>query len=460
MSERKRTIIFLNVIITSFAASLLATAMVVALPIIAVDMQVSLGIGQWITSGYALAGAIIMPLSAYLINGTSTKRLYLTSLVLMIIGLLVSAAANGFGVMMGGRVIQAASGGILGAMAQVILLTVFPKEKHGTIMGWYGLAIGFAPVIAPTIAGIMMDVYSWRIVFIACAVLMAVSFICAAFVFDDFLPTRKLKFDSFSFLLSGLAFGGLTLGAGNLTNYGVADPFTYIPLLIGTVTIILFTKRQFSMTNPLLDLSLLRNKTFTIATISAMLHNFVMSGSAILIPTLVQTAYDCTSTQAGLFMLIPSLVFAMVSPIAGKMYDKFGIRNLYIIGSVALLVTHGIMAFATEQTSLLLVMVLYAVRNAALALLMMPLITWAMSTLRKEDIAQGTAVFNTFKNVAGAIGSAVVIGFMAVITNITQGSIHAEMYGFNGAFAFTTVFTVVMLFIAVFKVKAGKSTIS
>ena len=91
---------------------------------------------------------------------------------------------------------------------------------------------------------------------------------------------------------------------------------------------------------------------------------------------------------------------------------------------------------------------------------MMPLITWAMSTLRKEDIAQGTAVFNTFKNVAGAIGSAVVIGFMAVITNITQGSIHAEMYGFNGAFAFTTVFTVVMLFIAVFKVKAGKSTIS
>ncbi len=456
MSEQKRTIIFLNVIITSFASSLLATAMVVALPIIAEDMQVSLGMGQWITSGYALAGAIIMPLSAYLINGISTKRLYLSSLAVIVAGLLVSAMAQSFAVMMGGRVLQAASGGILGAMAQVILLTVFPKEKHGTIMGWYGLAIGFAPVIAPTIAGILMDVYSWRIVFILCAVLMVVSFICAAFVFDNFLPTRSEKFDSLSFLLSGLAFGGLTLGAGNLTNYGIVDPFTYVPLLIGTVTILLFTRRQFSMSHPLLDLSLLRNKTFSIAVISAMLHNFVMSGSAILMPTLVQTVYHCTSTQAGLFMLLPSLVFALVSPIAGKLYDQFGIRNLYIAGSVALLLAHGIMAFTTETTSLLLVMLIYAIRNAALAMLMMPFITWAMSTLQREQIAQGTAVFNTFKNVSGAIGSAVVIGFMTVITQLTASSPHAEMYGFNGAFAFTTVFTVFMMIIAFFFVKPGK----
>lgn len=456
MSEQKRKIIFFNVIITSFASSLLATAMVVALPIIAEDMQVSLGMGQWITSGYALASAIIMPLSAYLINGISTKRLYLSSLAVIVAGLLISAATQSFAVMMGGRVLQAASGGILGAMAQVILLTVFPKENHGTIMGWYGLAIGFAPVIAPTIAGILMDIYSWRIVFILCAVLMVVSFICAALVFDNFLPTRSEKFDSISFMLSGLAFGGLTLGFGNLTNYGVADPFTYVPLLIGTVTIILFTKRQFSMSNPLLDLSLLRNKTFSIAVISAMLHNFVMSGSAILMPTLVQTVYNSSATQAGLFMLLPSLVFACVSPIAGKIYDRLGIRNLYIFGATALFLSHGSMAFVTESMPILIIMVIYALRNAALAVLMMPLITWAMSTLQKDQIAQGTAVFNTFKNVSGAIGSAVVIGFMTVVTQLTASSPHAEMYGFNGAFGFTTVFTVFMMIIAFFFVKPGK----
>ena len=263
MSNRKRTLIFLNLIITTFSASLLATAMVIALPHITNDLNVSLGIGQWVTSGFALASAIIMPLSAFLINSVSTKRLYMVNLVFMIIGLAISAMAQTFFAMMGGRVLQAASGGILGAMAQVILLTVYPREKHGTVMGWYGLAIGFAPVIAPTLSGILMDLYSWRMVFTACNVLMVLSLICAWFVFDNFLPTKALVFDSISFLLSGLAFGGITLGAGNITNFGVSNPFSFVPLLVGLITIVLFTKRQLSMTAPLLDLHMtfLQNPT-------------------------------------------------------------------------------------------------------------------------------------------------------------------------------------------------------
>ncbi|MBQ2369886.1 MAG: MFS transporter, partial [Peptococcaceae bacterium] len=264
-----------------------------------------------------------------------------------------------------------------------------------------------------------------------------------------------LKFDSNSFLLSGLAFGGITLGAGNITNFGISDPFSFVPLFVGLITIVLFTKRQLSMTAPLLDLHLFKNRTFTLATISAMLHNFVMSGSAILIPTLMQTVYHSTATMTGLFMLIPALVFAMVSPVAGKIYDKFGIRNLYIFSSIALFVTHGSMVFATESTHVLLVMAIYALRNAALAVLMMPVITWGMGALPKEQYSQGTAVMNTFKNVAGAIGSAVVIGFMAFITQVNAGNPHADMYGFNGAFAFTTVFTIFMVVIA-FIVKPGK----
>ena len=450
MSEQKRTLIFINLIITSFSSSLLATAMVVALPHIAADLNVSLAVGQWVTSGFALAGAIIAPLSAFLINRVSTKKLYLSSLILIIAGLGICAAAQSFAVMIGGRVIQAASGAILGAMAQVILLTVYPREKHGTIMGWYGLAMGFGPVIAPTISGILMDLFSWRMVFVVSIALMIASFICALFVFDNFLPTATQKFDTISFVLSALAFGGLTLGAGNITNYGILDPFSYVPLLIGIITVVIFTKLQLALSWPLLDLKLLNNRTFALATTSNMLHSFVMSGSAILFPTLMQTVYHYSATQAGLFMLIPSIVFAMVSPIAGKIYDTLGIRNLYIVSAVTLFLSHGIMIFADETMPLLVLMTIYAVRNGALAMLMMPLTTWGMSALAKEQFAQGTAVMNTLKNVAGAIGSAVVIGFMAVITQLYAGNTHAEMYGFNGAFAFTTVFTVFMVAIAVF----------
>ena len=456
MSNHKRTLIFLNLIITSFSSSLLATAMVVALPHIATDLNVSLATGQWVTSGFALASAIIMPLSAYLINRISTKKLYLSSLILIIIGLGICAAAQSFPAMIAGRVIQAASGGILGAMAQVILLSIYSRDKHGTIMGWYGLAMGFGPIIAPTISGILMDLYSWRIMFVVSIAFMIISFICALLLFDNFLPTSIYKFDMYSFTLSAFAFGGLTLGIGNITNYGILNPFASVPLLIGVITLLLFTKRQIAQETPFLNIKLMKYPIFALAVISAMLHSFVMQGTAILIPTLIQNVYQCSATETGLFMLVPSLIFALISPVAGKVYDTFGIRTLYIFSTVALLIGNGGMIIAKESTSIFIVMVLYTIRNAGLALLMMPLVTWGMSVISKEQYAQGTAVMNTLKNVAGAIGSAVVVGFMAFITQINGATIHAEMHGVNAAFALSTVFTVFMFIIAIFFVKSKK----
>ena len=453
MSERRKTLIFLNLIITSFSSTLLATAMVVALPNVVIDLNVSLATGQWVTSGFALASAVIMPLSAYLINRISTKRLYLGSLILIIIGLLICAVAQNFPVMIAGRVIQAASGGILSAMAQVILLTIYSRDKHGTIMGWYGLAMGFGPVIAPTISGILMDLYSWRIMFVLSIVLMAISFICALLLFDNFLPTSISKFDIYSFTLSAFAFGGLTLGIGNITNYGITNPFASIPLCIGMITLVLFVKRQLLQDTPFLNVRLMKYPVFAFAVISAMLHSFLTQGTAILMPTLMQNVYQCSATETGLFMLVPSVMFALVSPVAGKVYDKFGIRKLYIFSTLLLLFGNGIMVIATEDMPILIVMLLYSVRNVGLALLMMPLVTWGMSIIGKEQYAQGTAVMNTMKNVAGAIGTAVIIGFMSLFAQLNAASVHAEMYGVNAAFALSTVITVFMLVIAMFFVK-------
>ena len=156
-------------------------------------------------------------------------------------------------------------------------------------------------------------------------------------------------------------------------------------------------------------------------------------------------------------MIIPCVAFATTSLIAGKIYDKYGIRKLYMVSSVILFATLWSMAFATEEMSLLLVLIIYAIRNVALAMLMMPLITWGMSTLEKEQIAQGTAVMKTFNNVSGAIGSAVIIGFMAFVTNFTAESPHAVMYGFNGACAFSGFFTIFLIVISFFLLKPSKN---
>lgn len=158
ISDRKRMLIFINIVISCIASSMLATALTTALPPIIEDLDISVMTGQWLTSGYSLAMAITMPLTAFLIDRFPTKRLYCAAMAIFLGGLIISAVSANFPLMMAGRLVQAAGNGMMTSMAQVIILTIFPADKKGSAMGWYGLSVGAAPVIAPTIAGMMVDI--------------------------------------------------------------------------------------------------------------------------------------------------------------------------------------------------------------------------------------------------------------------------------------------------------------
>ena len=162
ITERKRLLIFLNIVISCIASSMLSTALTAALPAIVADLKISVTTGQWLTSGYSLAMGVMMPLTAFLITRFPTRRLYLAGLLLSISGLVVCVIAPNFSVMMLARILQAGGNGILTAMSQVLILSMFPAENRGSAMGWYGLSVGAAPVIAPTLAGIIVDCFSWR----------------------------------------------------------------------------------------------------------------------------------------------------------------------------------------------------------------------------------------------------------------------------------------------------------
>ena len=136
ISDRKRMLIFVNIVISCIASSMLATALTTALPPIIKDLSISVTTGQWLTSGYSLAMAITMPLTAFLIDRFPTKRLYCVAIVIFLAGLLISAVSVNFPMMMLGRLVQAAGNGMMSSMAQVIILTIFPPEKKGTAMGW------------------------------------------------------------------------------------------------------------------------------------------------------------------------------------------------------------------------------------------------------------------------------------------------------------------------------------
>lgn len=458
LSSGRRTMIFLCLVVSGIASSLLSTAMTTALPNVVDYFGISTSIGQWITSGYSLAMGMIMPFTAFLITRFPTKKLYLTGIAGFILGLLLSIFAGNFGLMMVGRVLQACGNGILMTAAQVIILTVYPVEKRGTMMGTYGLATTAAPVVAPTIAGMMIDAFGWKSIFYVALVIMAISFVISSFAFDDVLELQEKKFDVVSFVQSIVAFGGITLGIGNISSFGLISIEGGLPLLVGAVVCVFFMVRQCRLEKPFLDVKILANRNYSLSVISSMVLYLVMMGSSVMMPLYVQSVMGYSAVVSGLVTLPGSLATALVSPFAGKLYDKMGIKKIFVIGSAALVISNIGMYFLTMTTPLWTAAALNVIRNIAIGSLMMPLLTWGTSNVHPTKMADASSLLTSLRTIAGSIGSAVFVGIMTVVSASsaeTYGDT-AMMHGMNVSFLGMTAGAVVLFLIAVFAVREKK----
>lgn len=458
-TERQRTLIFINLMITCIAVSMLATALTTALPAIVTDLTISVTTGQWLTSGYSLAMAIVMPLTAYLMNRVPTKKLYLSALAIALVGLLLCAAAPNFYVMMAARILQAIGNGILTAMAQVILLTIYPMNRIGVVMGWYGLSITAAPVIAPTLAGLIVDRLNWHAIFYIVAAIVLVSLIWAIRVFDDVLPTAKSRFDQVSFVLSAFAFGGITLGFGNIGSYGMISLPVLGSLGIGLLTGVWFVLRQLKSTHPFLDLRVLKTKEYAISVFGSIMLYLVLMGSAMLMPLYVQSILGKSATISGLVILPGSLVSAFLSPVAGRIYDKVGIRLLTLFGGGSLVLSNIGMYFVHMDSSIWLAVGLNILRCAATGCLLMPFVTWGNKNIASELTAHGTALLTSLRTVAGAVGTALFVGIMNSIAkkSTTLTGTAALLHGMNVSFLLMTIASGLLFAIGLFLIRDKKN---
>lgn len=447
--------IFICLIVSGIASSTLSTAMTTALPNVVEYFGVSTSIGQWVTSGYSLAMGMVMPLTAFLITRFPTKRLYLAGIGGFILGLLLSIFAGNFGVMMAGRILQACGNGILMSAAQVVILTVYPFEKRGTMMGTYGLATTVAPIVAPTIAGLLIDAFGWKSIFYVVLVIMAVSFLLSALFFDDVLEIQEKKFDVLSFAESIVAFGGITLGIGNISSFGILSVQAGLPLLAGVVVCAAFMYRQCSLEKPFLDVRILGNRNYAVSVISSMVLYLVMMGSSVMMPLYVQDVMGCSAVTSGLVTLPGSLATAVVSPFAGKIYDKMGIKKLFMAGSAALLASNIGMCFLTMSTPLWVAAAFNVIRNISIGSLMMPLLTWGTQNVDTGKVADASSLLTSFRTIAGSIGSAVFVGIMTVVSENsaeTYGS-RAMIHGMNVSFFWMAAGALVLLLISIFGVR-------
>lgn len=448
-TKRECNITFAVLLTASMIGSFLQTSLTTALPAMMNDFHITASTGQWLTSAYSLAIGIMVPATAFLIKRFSTRTLFITSMSISSVGNLLAIVTGNFYVLLLGRIMQALAAGIMLSLTQVVVLTIYPVEKRGTMMGIYGLAAGAAPVIAPTIAGLMIDMVHWRMIFIV-AFALSTSVVCIAIkVMKNVTVTQRISFDAYSMILCAIGFSGILLAFGNFGTQTFFSSMVALPLAVGVLGIALFCQRQLSQDQPFLDLRILKEKDYLMAVIISMLLYMVMMAGSTLFPIYIQSVKGLSATMSGFIMMPGSLVMAMISPFAGKCYDRFGIRKLVIGGSICMVISCLGVSFVDATTSSLYLAALYIIRLVAIGLIMMPIVTWGMSVLHSSYTAHGTALLTSLRTISGAIGSAVFVSIMSSASAMKDHTAIVNSFGIDTAFICISVVAMLQLFVSI-----------
>ncbi len=398
--------------IGAFVAILNETLLNVALPAIMEEFDVNATAVQWLSTGYMLINGILIPASAYFIQRFSDKKLFITAMLLFTLGTLLASLAPAFSVLLGARMVQAAGSAIMMPLLMNVMLTAFPVEKRGTAMGMFGLVMITAPAIGPTLSGWLIEHYSWRMLFDIVLPIAVITLIFAFIKLKDVTAQRKIKLDFVSLVLSSIGFGGLLYGFSSAGEKGWDSPYVYGTIIIGAIALITFVLRQFRTDEPMLEFRVYKYPMFALSSIISIVISVAMFSSMILLPIYVQTLRGITPLDSGLLMLPGAIVMGIMSPITGKLFDKYGARVLAVIGLSITVVTSYFFSKIGMDTAYSTLVLLYTFRMFGMSMVMMPVMTNGLNQLPAINNPHGTAINNTLQQVSGAIGSALLITVM------------------------------------------------
>ena len=439
----------------AFMTFLNSTFMNVALPDIMKDLNISVSTAQWLSTGYMLATGIVMPFTAFLIDRFKTKNLFLASMGLFIIGTIIGSFATNFPMLLTARIIQGTAGGMIVPLMQTVFLIIFPIEKRGLAMGIVGIVLAFAPAIGPTLSGWIINRYPWRCLFYVTLPFTIIDLILAFFLLKNVTGGKKVSMDILSLIGSTIGFGGLLYGFSNAGNYSWTNTNVYIPLIIGAIFLLIFIFRQLKLEEPLLNLNVFKSKVFTFSTIIVMIAYAGLISSELILPMYLEIVKGFSAFDTGLILMPGAIIMGIMNPITGILFDKYGARILAISGLIILTLGTFGLAFLDLDTSHIYVTVVYSIRLFGIAMVQMPLTTSGLNTLERSLYSHGNAASNTLRQVAGSIGTSIIITIMskASASSGISNPLKASVYGMNVSFASVAGLTLLGTIIAFFVVK-------
>lgn len=446
-----------------------------ALPIIVSEFHISVTTGQWLTSVFQLVMGVMVPLTAFLTRRFSTRQIVICSMAVFTVGSLLAWLGPNFVWVLVGRVLEAAGTGVMWPVLQITVFSIYPLSRRGFAMGTVGMAMSVAPAIGPTLGGWQTDANGWRSIFLTMTIIGVVSLVAAMFGLHNFgSHDPSARADFFSVSLSVIGFGGLMFGFTNSETYGFAAPVTWGPMVVGLIGIVWFVLRNLRAGKryreavaedksalpqpPLLDLEVLKNRSFTVGTITASLAFFAFSSILVIMPLYIQTDRGYSATMSGLIML-PGAIGQCVSQFfGGRAMDRFGARPVALFGSIVLTLGTLGMSLVAMDTWIWWVSICQFIRQIGMGFLLMPITTWSLNCLNgPSEVSAGSSVTNTARQIAGAVGAPVLVILMETFAALhKQGgasAVAASIFGIQWALRISAMICLAMVLMVFFGVK-------
>ncbi|TQM15039.1 DHA2 family efflux MFS transporter permease subunit [Pseudonocardia kunmingensis] len=447
-ADARASVVIALLVGSAFGMILNETIMSVALPALIADLHITVATAQWLTSGFLLTMAVVIPITGFLLQRFPPRQIYLASMTLFSLGTLICALAPGFPVLLTGRVVQAAGTAVMVPLLMTSVLRLVPPERRGQMMGTITVVIAVAPAIGPTLSGVILTALGWRWMFWIVLPLALIALAAGLRWLRVAADVRPVPLDLVSVLLSALGFGGLIFGLSSVGEAarGEAQLPPWLPTVIGAVALAVFVARQLRLQragNALLDLRPLRHRPFVISIVLVVLSMMSLFGVLILLPLYLQDVLGVNAFATGLAVLPGGLVMGLLGPVVGRLYDRLGARKLVIPGAVVL--TVALWAFTTlgATSPLSMVVAMHVVLVVGLSLMLTPLITDALGRLPGDLDSHGSAIMATIQQVAGAAGTALFITVMAL--GSATGAAGTDAAGAHAAFLCAAVIATVAL---------------
>ena len=404
----------------TFFGLLCSTLMNIALPTFMNVFHISEAQVQWVTNGYMLVNALMIPVSSFLIKRFPFKNLFIIFSGIFLLGTIIGAIAWSFNLVLIARMIQALGAGMMMPLVNVLAIRYAKPGKKGQIMGIIGLAFNCAPILGPAISGFLLHFFFWRYLFLLIIPFAVITLLLSFFLLPKIPHNEHPRFNTLALILITGGLWSLLMGLSNVSNNHLLSFNVAGYVLIGLAFLLLFFLNQRHSNRQLINFGIFSHKQFVFATVINMLITSTMYGNAILIPLLVQIVLGKSTVVSAIAVLPGAILTGLLSTTSGRFYDIYPIKILVGTGLIIDIIGTIGQAAIGARSSVLMITLFQTVRQFGLVTMLIPLQTQALSLLPNEIVPDAVATFNTLRQIAAAFGTALIVSIVGIVNHLVH----------------------------------------